>query len=345
MGLNGALYFVGEGGEKVKAGDALHFIDCDDMGEHFVVVYRGDILIYEAYGLRVGARAHHDFEEGVGHGETAPRATAFVRLGIVDGAAHDMDVAILLGPLAAGGLEMLPRALVEGTVLHAHVGEEEGLTHGLKAPFVVAGGTHVAVVVAADALPVIEILATFHGGFVLQVVAVDIELLALVGAVGVGGREMPGRLVGLARIGIIGYDVALALNDLLLVACDVLGQDDVIVEVGSVVGPYPVVAAVALRTAVTLVVGDADARLVRRRNPASALMTAKDILPVRVRNREDTEQATQDGDLAKRNRNPACRGTYHGSEIADGDYFHKKKNFSYLLRKEIITFVVRHGTG
>ena len=123
------FYLVGQRGKEVYARDAFH------------LVYRVDILrlepsagvvaIDEAYAARLSPQTYDDLEEGFGHRHLV-LAYPLVALSGQHGSAHDVQIAPVIGPVAALLLQYAPVAVVERMELWADVGHQETVGLGLS---------------------------------------------------------------------------------------------------------------------------------------------------------------------------------------------------------------------
>ena len=207
VGFYPVLCFVVEGGVEVDAREALHVVDGAGgagKGDFLAVV-----IHHEADGLGGVRAAHHHLEESVGHVHASAADGLCLGTIVIDGAADDVDGAVLTRPVAAEHLQRVPLVFVQVVVLRTDIGEEKRLSHGLCVPLVVARGAHVAAVVAR-----VEIVVVGGAGADVGVLAEHLAR-ALVAAVGVAFRQVPRHPVGAARLAVIRRGVALASQDLL----------------------------------------------------------------------------------------------------------------------------------
>ena len=146
--LHGFFGLVVQLMEEVKACDFLYLVDRDGIVTY---VFRAAFVgIDKSDGFGFAAHIEQHFEEAVGHGYFDSFTIAYgLGLGFVeDGAAADVECAVVAGPGAAELFELFPSTSIERMGLGADVGHEEGLAHGIGIVAVVGGWTHVSAVVA-----------------------------------------------------------------------------------------------------------------------------------------------------------------------------------------------------
>ena len=192
--------------EEVEAGEVFDFVHASDVVTHGV----SSVLVFieETDGFCFASFAdEHHFEESIRHRHVV-LAHRTSRLMDENGTCHDVNLSIRLRPIAAFLLQFLPVVLVEVAVLRTDVGHEKGVVLCLLRPFVVGSRAHVTSLIAAPAFTDVAVECAR-----LRHVLIFQELFQTrIGTVGVGCRQRPTDPCRAARLGIVGGDVGVALQ-------------------------------------------------------------------------------------------------------------------------------------
>ena len=126
---------------------------------------------------------------------------------IEDTSGYNVKATVFLYPFAAFLFQFVPVAPVQVVVLGADVSHIETFYHGLAAPFVVSCRTEV------SAVPAAAFVVLCGDGFTFRQIGVGVEVVSASGiSFYTFGGEFPGYPVGNAGVGVIGYEVAGALQ-------------------------------------------------------------------------------------------------------------------------------------